>query len=81
MIAGVVVWLLRRHTARRTEARLITSRFRLLGNGTSLPFQYEITVHNGSSHPLCLAEINFWDGNGWQLQLARRTHTADPVIP
>jgi hypothetical protein len=79
-VVSALSWAVHRHRARKAEARLITSRCRLLGNNMTIPLQYEITVHNGSSHPLRLAEIHFWDGKSWQLRLAKSDQTNDPVI-
>lgn len=75
---GVIATLHRRRVKRREEALLVTSRCRLLGGG--VPWQYEITVHNATPHPLNYVVVNFWNGREWQETLAKSIRTNDPVL-
>lgn len=75
----VIVWAVRLYRMRKAEAQLVTSHYRLLG-GLGLRFEYEISVHNATPHPLRIVEIRFWDGAEWRPMLARSTTTGDPVV-
>lgn len=76
---GFVVWIVRTVRKRKDEPGLVTSSFRFL-TGLDTPSTYEITVHNATPHPLRMVEVKYWDGNAWQLRLARSSQTGDPVI-
>jgi hypothetical protein len=75
----VLVWAVRVYRMRKAEAQLVTSYFRLLG-GLGLRFEYEISVHNATPHPLRIVEIRYWDGAEWKPMLARSSTTGDPVV-
>lgn len=77
-LVSFATWLVRAKRSRKAEAALVTSNYRLLGGGT--PFVYEISVHNGSPHPLRTIQIMYWDGKEWRPMLARSRETGDPVI-
>jgi len=75
----VVVWGVRTARKRKEEARLVTSHHRFLG-GMNVPYQYEISVHNATPHPLRMVEVRYWDGITGELRLARSSRTGDPVV-
>jgi hypothetical protein len=78
-VISFLAWLARTVKKRREEASLVTSHYRLLG-GLGVHFVYEISVHNGTPHPLRIVDVRYWDSHEWRPMLARSTATGDPVI-
>ncbi|GAB3555537.1 hypothetical protein GCM10027404_32630 [Arthrobacter tumbae] len=46
----------------------------------NIPFQYKISVHNATPHPLRMVEVRYWDGIASRPVLARSSQTGDPVV-
>lgn len=78
-VIGFIRWLVGRNNKRREEALLVTSHYRLLG-GLGLTYEFEISIHNATPHPLRIVEVNYWDGTDWRRALARSSSTGDPVL-
>lgn len=77
---GFVVWCVRAFRKRKDEARLVTSKFKLRGNGMNIPYTYEISVHNATPHPLSMVEVRYWNGTEWRPMPVRSSQNGDFVI-
>lgn len=78
-VISFAVWCVRTARKHKEEARLVTSHHRLLG-GMNVPFQYEVSIHNATPHPLRTVEVRYWDGTAWRPVLAHSSQTGDPVV-
>lgn len=78
-VPPLVVWLVRIYRKRKDEASLVTSHYRFTG-GLGIPYEYEISIHNASPHPLRIVMVMHWNGSEFHETLARSTTTGDPVL-